>query len=81
MNTLQTWTTFFGWLTVVNLGLYLITVIALFAMRSFAYKMNARMFGVSEDVVAKATLNYISAFKLVIAVFCFAPWIALKLMA
>jgi len=81
MNTLQTWTTFFGWLTIVNLGLYLITVIALFAMKSLAYRMNAKMFGVSEDIVAKATLNYISAFKLLIVVFCFAPWLALTLMA
>ena len=60
MNTLQTWTTFFGWLTVANLGLYLITVIALFSMKGFSYRMTAKMFGVSEDVVAKATLDYIA---------------------
>ena len=28
MNSLQTWTTFFGWLTVVNIGIYLFIVVA-----------------------------------------------------
>lgn len=78
--TIQTWTTFFGWLTVVNVGIYLIIVTAIFAMRNFAYKMNAKIFGVSEEVVAKATLRYVANYKLLLTVFCFAPWLALTLM-
>ena len=78
--TIQTWTTFFGWLTVVNVGIYLIIVTAIFAMRNFAYKMNAKIFGVSEEVVAKAMLRYVANYKLLLTVFCFAPWLALTLM-
>lgn len=81
MNSIQTWTTFFGWVTVVNIGIYLITVLALLAMRGFAYRMTAKMFGISEDEVVKATFRYVAAYKLLIIVFCFAPWLALKLMA
>ena len=80
MNSLQTWTTFFGWLTVINLGIYLFSVIAIASMRGFAYKMNAKIFGVSEEVVAKATLRYVATYKLLLAVFCLAPWLALTLM-
>jgi hypothetical protein len=79
MTNLQVWTAFFGWLTIVNMGIYLVTVIALWLMRDFAYRMNARLFGISEDQVAKTTFNYIGAYKLLITVFCFAPWLALKL--
>lgn len=81
MNSIQTWTTFFGWVTVVNIGIYLVTVLALLAMRGFAYRMNARMFGISEEKVASASFKWVAAYKLLITVFCFAPWLALKLMA
>jgi hypothetical protein len=80
MTELHTWTTFFGWLTVVNMGIYLITVIAVAVMRGFAYRTNARIFRISEEEVAKTTFKYVGAYKLLITVFCFAPWVALKLM-
>jgi hypothetical protein len=81
MNSLQTWTTFFGWLTIVNLGIYLITILALFSMKDFVCRMNAKMFGTSEDEVARTSFKYVGAYKLLITVFCFAPWLTLKLMA
>ncbi len=81
MNSLQAWTSFFGWMTIVNIGIYLITVVALMAMRDFAYRMNARIFKIDEADVAKETFRYIGFYKLAITVFCFAPWLSLKLMA
>jgi len=81
MNALETWTAFFGWLTIVTIGIYLITVTALYLMRGFAYRMNARVFGISEEEVGKTTFRYVGAFKLLITVFCFSPWLAMKLMA
>jgi len=81
MNSLQTWTTLFGWMTVVNLGIYLISVIALASMRGFAYRINAKIFGISEDDIATISVQYVAAYKVLIAAFFFAPWLALKLMA
>jgi len=81
VKTIEAWTSFFGWCTVINIGIYLITVIALAAMRSFAYRINARIFRISEEDVARITFQYVGAYKLAITVFCFAPWLALKLMA
>lgn len=80
MTSIQAWTAFFGWCTVINIGIYLISVLALAAMRSWAYRVNARIFRVSEDDVARITFQYIGAYKLAITVLCFAPWLALKLM-
>ena len=81
MNSTETWTSFFGWMTVVNIGIYLVIVIALWTMRDFAYRMNARIFKISEADVAKETFRYVGFYKLAITVFCFAPWLSLKLMA
>ena len=50
-------------------------------MRGFAYRMNAKMFGISEEKVASASFKWVAAYKLLITIFCFAPWLALKLMA
>ena len=80
MNTLQAWTTFFGWMTIVNMGIYLITVIAVASMRDFAFRMNSKIFQISEEEVAKTTFKYVGAYKLLLTVFCFTPWLALKLM-
>lgn len=80
MDSLQTWTSFFGWLTVVNIGIYLLIVIALGFMRDFAYRLNAKIFRLSEEDVARATFRYIANYKLLTTVFCFTPWLVLKLM-
>lgn len=80
MTNVQAWTTFFGWLTIVNMAVYIFSVLMLWLMRDFAYRLNARLFGISEEQVAKSSFNYIAAYKLLIIVFCFAPWLALKLM-
>lgn len=80
MASIETWTSFFGWCTVINIGIYLITVIALAAMRSWAYRINATTFRISEEDVARITFQYVGAYKLAITVLCFAPWLALKLM-
>ena len=81
MSNPQAWTAFFGWLTIVNMGIYLLTVVALWLMRDFAYRMNATLFDISEEEVGKTTFRYVGAYKLLIIVFCFAPWLTLKLLA
>jgi hypothetical protein len=80
MNSLPALTTFFGWMTIVNMGIYLITVIAVASMREFAFRMNSKIFQISEEEVAKTTFKYVGAYKLLLTVFCFTPWLALKLM-
>jgi hypothetical protein len=79
MTNAQAWTSFFGWLTIVNMGIYTFSVLMLWLMRGFVYRMNATMFGVSEGEVAKTVFKYVGAYKLIIAAFCFAPWLTLKL--
>ena len=81
MNSIDSWAAFFGWLTIVNIGIYLITTLALWLMRDFAYRMNAKVFGIDERDVGRISMQYIGAYKLLITVFCFAPWLALKLMS
>ena len=73
MNDIETLTTFFGWCTVVNLGIYLFTVFAVTMMRDFAFRINAKMFAISKDDIARVTFQYIGAYKLLITVLFLTP--------
>jgi hypothetical protein len=68
---------FFFWCMVVNFGIYALTAILVLGLRGLVCRLLGWMFGVDEQWARKATLMYLSGFKLLIAVFNFAPWIAL----
>ena len=78
--TLITMTTFFGWMTVLNLGLLMITTIALLVGRDRFAALHANMLGMEPEDVNKAYFHYLANFKIVVLVFCITPYIALKLM-
>jgi len=78
--TLVTMTTFFGWMTVLNLGLLMITTIALLAGRERFAALHGNMLGLEPADVKKAYFHYLANFKIVVLVFCITPYIALKLM-
>lgn len=80
MNSISTLTEFLGWCTVINLGIYLFIILSLFAFRDLPQRINAKLFGISHEQVANTTFNYVAAYKLAITVFCFVPYVALKVM-
>lgn len=81
MNDIDTLATFFGWCTVVNFGIYLLTVGALLVFRNLAYRINARIFGITEAEAGHITMQYVGHYKLAITLLCFVPWVALKIMS
>jgi len=81
MNSINVLAEFFGWLTVINFGIYLLTVGSLTLFRDMALSINARIFAISVEDVSRVSFQYVAAYKLAITVFCFAPYIALKVMS
>ena len=78
MDGIDLLTTFFGWCLVISIVVYIITVTAYWLMRGFATRMNARVFGITEQHVAEVTFRYVAAYKLAMTVLFFTPWLALK---
>jgi hypothetical protein len=70
---------FFLWCTVINFGIYLLTVVALFAFRGTVVAIHRRLFSMDEDAVNRSFHQYLAAHKLFTTVFCFVPWVALLL--
>lgn len=68
---------FLLWCLLINIGIYLITVVAVLLMGDLYIKILKKVFGLDEETIRKATLTYIANYKLLITVFNFTPWLAI----
>lgn len=80
MNSMQTLTTFFGWCSVISVGVLLLTSGSLMLMRGTISKLHSKLFGMSEEDLARAYFQYLAQFKIVVIVFNLVPYIALRIM-
>jgi len=67
---------FFLWCTVINFGIYVLTVVALLAFRSIVVSVHRKVFDMDEEAVNRSMHLYLAAHKLLTTVFCFVPWVA-----
>jgi len=74
-------TAFFGWMTVVNLGLYLSAAFFVLFRREWMMDMHARMLGVARQELPGRYFSYLANYKLMIVALNFTPWLALKIVA
>lgn len=81
MDSIEMWSRFFGWCTVLNLGMYLISAVAMLTMRPLVVRKCIGWFGVTEDVVLRVSLQWLAAYKLAILLLALVPWLALTFMA
>ena len=81
MDSIDALAEFFGWCTVINIGIYLLTIVSLTLFRGMALRINARIFSISEEYVSQVSFQYVAAYKLAITVLCFVPYVALKVMS
>lgn len=68
---------FFFWCLIVNSGIYAFTAIAVLSFRDFICRMQKKWFALDEQTILKSIYGYLAAYKLIITVFNFTPWIAL----
>ncbi|PCJ34458.1 MAG: hypothetical protein COA75_13520 [Cellvibrionales bacterium] len=80
MDNISAITTFFGWCTVVNLGIYAITALALTLFRNIIKDLHSKLMGVPTDKLDELYFNYLGKFKLAIITLSITPYIALKVM-
>ena len=81
MNSIEAVTAFFGWTTVINFVLLVVSTITVIAARESISRMHGRMFGLETADLSRAYFQYIAQYKIAIIVLSLTPYIALKLMA
>jgi hypothetical protein len=81
MDSIDRWAEFFGWSTLINVGIYTVTVTLFALFRGVAAGFSAKLFGLSKEEVSLASFQYFGHYKLVITAFFLAPYVALKVMS
>ncbi|MDU9005160.1 DUF6868 family protein [Sedimentitalea todarodis] len=77
--TIDTLTTFFGWLAVINIGYLMVATLGIVGMQSWMASIHQRLFGLEEKELKRAYFNWLATYKTLTLIFTVAPYIALKL--
>ena len=81
MNSIQTLATFFGWCTVLDVGLVLLALLLVSIFHDGIGTLTAKMFGVTNEEAKATLLRTFMQFRIAVAVFNVVPYVALKIMA
>ncbi len=80
MNTIEAMREFFGWCSVINIGLLMLSSILIIAVRGIVSRMHGNMFDLDESDIRRAYFHYLGQYKIAIIVFNIVPYFALKVM-
>ena len=81
MFDLPSLTMFFGWMTVINFALLLLVTIALIFCKGLIMPIHQKLLDLPEAELLKMYVWYVAQYKIGTIIFCFTPYLALKLMA
>jgi hypothetical protein len=73
-------TIFFGWCTVVSIGIYFFSALFITVFKRFTTSLHSRLIGLDASELPPLYFKFMGNFKICILVFNLAPYIALKLM-
>ena len=77
--TIELLTELFGWISIINIAILLLSTFALLGMREFITSTHARLFGLEATDLGRAYFQYLAQFKIAIVVLNIAPYVALKI--
>lgn len=72
---------FFGWMTLINLGIFALSTVLCIALRRLIQCMHGRMFGLGPEAINAFIYGYIGLYKVLFIVFNLVPWIVLVIMS
>lgn len=81
MIDLATLTTFFGWCTVLSLGMGILGAVSLMLFRDFVKAVHSTLFGVDEGELDALYFQYLGNYKIAVIVFNLIPYLALKILS
>ncbi|MGO2012004.1 MAG: DUF6868 family protein [Pseudoalteromonas sp.] len=79
MLDLSVLTSFFGWMSVINIVFLGLAGSLLIVLNKSISKLHRNMFGITDSDVRKAYFNYLANYKIFVFVFNLVPYITLKI--
>ena len=80
MITLDQLTELLGWVSVINITIYLFTVFLLTVFKIPISAIHNRIFDIKAEHLPLIYLAYIAVYKILIVIFAIVPYLALKIM-
>jgi len=77
--TIEAIRTFFGWCTIINIGIFMLQSILIIALRGAASRIHGKMFNIDEKYTSQAYFQYLGQYKIAIIVFNLVPYFALRI--
>ena len=78
--TMDQLTELFRLMTMINVGVFLLSSILTILFRGFVCKMHGLIFGIDEEKVPMVLYGYLGTYRILILVFVLAPYISLLIM-
>ncbi|VGO23112.1 DUF6868 family protein [Pontiella sulfatireligans] len=72
---------FFGWMTVINLGLFIFSAVMCMFARGMIQRTHGKLFCLSDEAINAFVYGYIGIYKILFIVFNLVPWLALVIMS
>jgi len=79
--TTETLLAFFGWCSVINLGILIFSSVMLMACRSWVTSIHSKMFGIEEKELGSLYFRYLAYYKVAVIAFNLAPYFALRIIS
>ena len=74
MITLSQLTELLGWASIINIAFLTLTTLSIILMREKISSIHSKMFGINKEDVSKIYVNYLANYKILLLVFCVAPY-------
>ena len=72
-------TAFFGWCSVINMGLLIFSTILLIVLKDPISSVHSRLMGLDKEKLPSLYMHYLAYYKIAIIMFNLTPYFALKL--
>jgi hypothetical protein len=74
---LYTLTKVFGWMTLINLGVFILAAFMCIFASNYIARVHGKMFGLPPETIKATLYGFLGIYKLLFIVFCLVPWIAM----
>ena len=78
--TLDQLTELFKWMTIINIGLFILSSLLTMFLRKIVCKMHGKLFGIDEGKVSIVLYGYLGVYRIFIIVFNMVPYLALLIL-
>ena len=78
--TLEQLAELFKWMTIINVGVFLITSILTILFKNFVCGIHGKLFGIDKDRVPMVLYGYLGTYRIFILVFNLVPYVSLLIL-